>query len=129
MTWALGNDPVTGFRDARTMNVLELSRDGVEDLADAERDFHRRYPEFDPTGAFARLRSVEYGRLDATAPVYLDNTGGGIPGISQIDGHAELLRSTVFGNPHSSSEPSLAATAHVETARRQVLEFFDASSD
>ena len=111
------------------MTVLERSRDDVEDLADAERDFHRRYPEFDPTGAFARLRSIEYGRLDATGTVYLDYTGGGIHGISQIDGHAELLRTTVFGNPHSSSAPSLAATSHVETARRQVLEFFHASSD
>ena len=111
------------------MTVLERSRDDVEDLADAERDFHRRYPEFDPTGAFAWLRSIEYGRLDATGTVYLDYTGGGLHGISQIDEHAELLRSTVFGNPHSSSAPSLAATSHVETARRQVLEFFHASSD
>ena len=54
--------------------------------------FAARFPEFDADGAFAELRAGEYGRLDDADQVYLDYTGGGLHAASQIDAHAELLR-------------------------------------
>lgn len=33
-------------------------------LSKAEADFSRRYPEFDPDGTLAKLRRLEYARLD-----------------------------------------------------------------
>ncbi len=95
-------------------------------LSEAEADFSRRYPEFDPDGAFAELRRLEYARLDDDGQVYLDYTGGGLHAASQIDAHAELLRARVLGNPHSNSPASLASTELVERARRVVREFFNA---
>ncbi|MFT3851270.1 MAG: aminotransferase class V-fold PLP-dependent enzyme [Ilumatobacteraceae bacterium] len=58
--------------------------------------------------------------------MYLDYTGGGLHAASQIDAHAELLRTTVLGNPHSNNPTSLATTALVEGARAEVHDFFRA---
>ena len=98
-------------------------------LAEAEADFSRRYPEFDPDGALAELRRLEYARLDEGGQIYLDYTGGGLHAASQIEAHAELMRARVLGNPHSNSPASLASTGFVERARRVVLEFFNAPPD
>jgi molybdenum cofactor sulfurtransferase len=95
-------------------------------LSEAEADFGRRYPEFDPDGALAELRRREYARLDESGQIYLDYTGGGLHAASQIEAHAELLRGRVLGNPHSNSPASLASTELVERARRVVREFFNA---
>ncbi len=81
-----------------------------------ERAFLAEHPDFDPDGAFAELRRTEYARLDDADQVYLDYTGGGLHAASQIDAHAELLRSTVLGNPHSNNPTSLATTELVERA-------------
>lgn len=99
------------------------------DLPIAEAAFVSAFPGFDPTGAFSRLRRSQYGRLDAEGHVYLDYTGGGLHSASQIESHAELMRTSVLGNPHSNSPTSLAATQLVENTRRHVLEFFNASPD
>ena len=98
-------------------------------LSEAEADFSRRYPGFDPDGALAELRRTEYARLDEGGQVYLDYTGGGLHAVSQIEAHAELLRARVLGNPHSNSPASLASTELVERARRVVREFFNAPPD
>lgn len=95
----------------------------------AESDFVSRFPEFDPDGSFAELRRTEYGRLDAGDQVYLDYTGGGLHAASQIECHAELLRTRVLGNPHSSNPTSLATTELVQRTRRLVCGFFDAPAD
>lgn len=95
----------------------------------ATAEFARRFPQFDPDGTFATMRQVEYGRLDDCNQVYLDYTGGGLHGVSQIDVQAELLRRSVLGNPHSNNPTSLAATAIVQRARRAVGEFFNAPPD
>ncbi len=95
-------------------------------LSEAEADFSRRYPGFDPDGAHAELRRREYARLDESGQVYLDYTGGGLYAASQVEAHAELLRGRVLGNPHSNSPASLASTELVEEARRAVREFFNA---
>ena len=75
------------------------------------------------------LRAREYGRLDAQDQAYLDYTGGGLYADSQVGEHHELLRSGVFGNPHSTSPTSRAATELAEAARRAILSFLNASSD
>ena len=98
-------------------------------LAAAEAAFYRRYPGFDPDGAFGRLRRTEYGRLDRAGHVYLDYTGGGLHADGQIVAHAELLRDQVLGNPHSDNPASLASSALVEQARQAVCDFLRAPRD
>jgi molybdenum cofactor sulfurtransferase len=92
----------------------------------AEADFHRRFPHFDPDGTFAKLRRSEFSRLDDTDQVYLDYTGGGLYGTSQLAAHFELLRRNVLGNPHSNNPTSLATTELVHQARQKVADFFNA---
>jgi len=75
------------------------------------------------------LRGTEYARLDATGHVYLDYTGAGLYGQSQLDEHMALLKDRVFGNPHSVNPTSAAITELVERARDALLAFFDASPD
>jgi molybdenum cofactor sulfurtransferase len=43
-----------------------------------------------------------------------------------VDKSSEVLKTGLFGNPHSNSASSLLATAHVNRARRRVLQFFRA---
>ncbi len=109
--------------------MLDHGLDRADPLASAAAKFASRFPDFDPDGSFAELRRTEYAWLDAAGAVYLDYTGGGLHAASQIDAHAELLRTCVLGNPHSNNPTSLAATAHVEAARRQVRQFFRAPAD
>ncbi len=94
----------------------------------ALRAFQRDYPEFD-VDAVAALRAKEYSRLDEQAHIYLDYTGGGLYAQSQLDAHMALLRSGVFGNPHSQNPTSQAMTALAEHARAFVLGYFNASPD
>lgn len=72
------------------------------------------------------LRAREFARLDAEGHVYLDYTGSGLYPESLVAAHAEFLRSSVLGNPHSRNPASRAATRQVEAARERVLRFFDA---
>ncbi|HKG92162.1 MAG TPA: aminotransferase class V-fold PLP-dependent enzyme [Gemmatimonadaceae bacterium] len=75
------------------------------------------------------LREREFARLDADGQAYLDHTGSALYPASLVEAHAELLRSGVFGNPHSRSPASHASTALVERARRRVLDFFQGDPD
>jgi molybdenum cofactor sulfurtransferase len=77
----------------------------------------------------AALRRAEFARLDAAGEVYVDYTGGGLYAASQVERHAELLRSGVFGNPHSANPASALATELVEAARARVLDYFRADPD
>jgi molybdenum cofactor sulfurtransferase len=97
-------------------------------MASALADFRRRYPEYDHE-AVESLRLSEYGRLDELAQIYLDYTGGGLHGSSQLNRHFEMLSTTVLGNPHSHNPTSLAMTERVEGARAYVLHYFNASPD
>lgn len=96
------------------------------EMDEAQRDFVARYPEYASTAALDRLRATEYRRLDENAHVYLDYTGGSLYAESQLQRHFELLRSGVFGNPHSANPTSEATTRHVERTRRYVLRYFNA---
>src|SRR5437763_10146935 len=89
--------------------------------------FRQTFPTFDTTHALDTLRATEYARLDAQQQVYLDYTGGGLYAECQVRGHAELLCSHVFGNPHSTNPASQAMTTLVDRARRFVLSSFHAS--
>jgi len=92
-------------------------------------DFKARYPGYAGTRSLDELRAAQYRRLDEAGAVYLDYTGGSLYAESQIERHFELLRSGIFGNPHSANPTSAAMTGHVEHARRAVLDYFNASED
>ncbi|NPV55368.1 MAG: aminotransferase class V-fold PLP-dependent enzyme [Anaerolineae bacterium] len=91
--------------------------------------FHQKYPTYKSTTALDDLRAADFSRLDHHGHVYLDYTGGGLYGESQVRAHQRLLLEGVFGNPHSSNPSSLAATRLVEAARECTLAFFNASPD
>lgn len=76
--------------------------------------------------AFDELRAREFGRLDAGGHAYLDHTGSALYPESLVTEHADSLRRSVLGNPHSESPASRASTARVHAARERVLRFFDA---
>lgn len=75
---------------------------------------------------FDALRAEEFSRLDESGHVYLDYTGSGLYGASQLRQQFAFLEGHVLGNPHSESPASAAATAIVEETRRRVLAFFNA---
>ena len=95
-------------------------------LDSAQAEFLARYPAYAKTAALDDLRATDYSRLDATGQVYLDYTGGSLYAQSQIDEHLALLAGCAFGNPHSSNPTSEASTHLVESARRAVLDWFNA---
>ena len=90
--------------------------------------FLDRYPEYANTAALDRLRSTEYRRLDEQGHVYLDYTGGSLYSESQLVQHLALLRSVVFGNPHSANPTSMAMTEYVERTRQFALNYFGTSA-
>lgn len=85
--------------------------------------------ELEGAGDVDNLRAREFSRLDAKGHVYLDYTGAGLYGESQIRRHMDLLLGEVIGNPHSNNPTSSLSTNLVERTRRHVLSFFNASSD
>ncbi len=88
--------------------------------------FVRKYPAYSATSRLDELRATDYERLDRLGHVYLDYTGGGLYGASQVRRHHELLLGTVLGNPHSNNPTSSEASRFVEEARAAVLGFFNA---
>jgi molybdenum cofactor sulfurtransferase len=95
----------------------------------AEAAFRRHHPAYGATAALDELRHSEYGRLDRDGHIYLDYTGGGLHGDSQLRDHFTLLQDGVFGNPHSINPTSVASSELAERARSEVLRYFNASPD
>jgi len=91
--------------------------------------FLERHSDYAATNALDELRASEYGRLDAQGHTYLDYTGASLHADAQVREHAELLGQHVFGNPHSASPSSTAATHAVERARAAVLAYFGGTGD
>ncbi|MPZ84407.1 MAG: aminotransferase class V-fold PLP-dependent enzyme [Actinophytocola sp.] len=89
-------------------------------------EFLRGNPEYERTRRLDELRRTEYGYLDEQGHLYLDYTGAGLAARSQYRAHEERLAGTLFGNPHSMSPTSEAATDLVERARARVLRHFNA---
>jgi selenocysteine lyase/cysteine desulfurase len=96
---------------------------------DRFREFLAKHPEYESTTRLDEIRATEYSRLDEAGDVYLDYTGAGLYAVSQVRRHAELLASSLLGNPHSASPASSDATHLVERSRRAVLDWFNAGDD
>jgi molybdenum cofactor sulfurtransferase len=110
--------------------TASVQRRRREEQADAAfQAFQRAYPAYASTSRLDTLRATEYARLDQQGHVYLDYTGGGLYGESQLRDHLALLNRQVFGNPHSKNSTSMAMTKLVEHARAYVLQYFNASPD
>jgi selenocysteine lyase/cysteine desulfurase len=88
--------------------------------------FLAAYPGYQSTASLDLLRASEYSYLDAGGHVYLDYTGAGLPAQAQLALHAERIRGSCFGNPHSESPASAASTELVERARLEILAYFSA---
>src|SRR6516162_146052 len=82
-----------------------------------EKAFQAVYPDFNNTHVLDELRATEYARLDELKHIYLDYTGGGLYAECQLRDHMELLRSNVFGNPHSLNPTSRAMTELCDQTR------------
>jgi selenocysteine lyase/cysteine desulfurase len=95
----------------------------------AQEEFLARWPEYASTGALDELRARDYSRLDQLGQVYLDYTGAGLYGTSQVREHLQLLETHVYGNPHSRNPASAEMSEWVERGRRDVLEYFGASPE
>ncbi len=93
-------------------------------MDEAQRAFAACYPEYAVTASIDQLRATDYSRLDEQGQVYLDYTGGSLYADSQVLQHMELLRTGIFGNPHSTNPTSTAMTERIEQTRREVLAYF-----
>ncbi len=93
------------------------------------RDFLGRYPEYSGTGSVDELRDTAFSRLDRLGHVYVDYTGGGLFGESQLRKHMEFLSGSVLGNPHSTNPTSALATERVARCRKRALKFFNADAE
>ncbi|TVU08500.1 hypothetical protein EJB05_41905 [Eragrostis curvula] len=71
------------------------------------------------------LRATEFKRLEGT--VYLDHAGATLYSEAQMANVVKDLTTNVYGNPHSQSDSSMAASDLVASARHQVLKYFNAS--
>lgn len=120
---ALPTDPAVSPRSPETVAPPPRDRD------EAFAAFVEAHPTYRETGRLDELRRSEFARLDEQGHVYLDYTGGGLYGATQVERHRDLLLSHVFGNPHSTNPTSAATTELVEAARRHVLEYFNASPE
>ena len=94
---------------------------------EAEQSFMAAWPAYESTLALDVLRATEYSRLDKLGHIYLDYTGAGLYASCQVREHLDLLKSHVFGNPHSQNPTSATITALLEQCRRKVLDYFHAS--
>jgi len=109
--------------------MKEVKTGGRASLEEAQAAFEAKWPEYRETAELDELRARDYGRLDALGEVYLDYTGAGLYGASQVREHVALLESHVFGNPHSRNPASAQMSEWVERGRRDVLEHFQAAED
>ena len=87
------------------------------------------HPDYAATASLDTLRREEYAVLDLHDHVYLDYTGAGLFGQSQIRAHLDLLQREILGNPHSANLSSTRSTVLVEGARRAVLDYFHGTDD
>jgi molybdenum cofactor sulfurtransferase len=106
-----------------------VSHDRLQSLEDSYAAFLQAFPAFTETRHLDDLRATDFARLDQQRQIYLDYTGGGLYAERQLHAHLELLRTHIFGNPHSENPTSRAMTELDEQARRFVLAYFHASPD
>ena len=105
-----------------------ISKDQIS-MQEAKRKFLAQYAGYAKTGSIDELRKTDYPLLDDTQHVYVDYTGSGLYGRSQLAQHQEMMTSHVFGNPHSTNPSSSAMTERIIQARSFVLTYFNADPD
>jgi len=91
--------------------------------------FLAAHPNYPSTSHIDALRQSDYARLDQANHVYLDYTGASLYSDSQVEKHLDLLRTNIFGNPHSANPTSLAMTSLVESTRQKTLAYFNAQDN
>lgn len=111
------------------MSSTQSPGSSSDEMSQAYQKFIAEFPEYENTGIVDELRAKEYSRLDKKDQVYLDYTGGGLYSDHQLEEHMTLLRTGIFGNPHSTNPSSRASTQLAAQARSYVLEYFNASPD
>lgn len=119
--WRPVSNKIEDMADTRAQEKLQVE--------ETRANFMARFPEFAKTSLLDEMRATEYARLDERGQVYLDYTGGSLFAESQLQKHFALLRSGVFGNPHSASPASVGMTEHVERTRRKILSYFNAPAE
>lgn len=117
------------MEEAPSPPVGEAFEPPLPALEAAREQFLARWPEYAATAALDELRARDYARLDRLGQVYLDYTGAGLYGSSQVREHLGLLETHVYGNPHSRNPASAEMSEWVERGRRDILEYFGASPD
>lgn len=95
-------------------------------LASAQHSFEINYPQYH-SSILDDFRVHEFTRLGST--VYLDYTGASLYPERLIRSANHRLLSQVFGNPHSSNPASRLSSKYTASARRAVLDFFDADPE
>ena len=83
------------------MSMAKGDAEEIPKVDDGYADFIGRYPVYIKTALLDKVRATDYRRLDEWHQVYLDYTGASLYAESQLQKHFELLRSGIFGNPHS----------------------------
>jgi len=99
------------------------------EMASEKARFETLNPEYAGTRVLDEVREREFARLDRLGHVYVDYTGGGLFGESQVSDHMAFLTGSVLGNPHSTNPTSALATERVAQCRKRVLSFFRADPD
>ena len=69
--------------------------DNIGTQREAYENFLHDYPDYPGTAILDELRESDYRRLDDQQHTYLDYTGAGLYGSSQVQQHAELLNRLV----------------------------------
>ncbi|KAF9971203.1 hypothetical protein BGZ73_005901 [Actinomortierella ambigua] len=78
-------------------------------------------------GRINTIRQEQYPQIKDA--IYLDHAGATLPAQNHIQRFTADLAQNLYANPHSRSSSSQATTARVYSARRQILEHFQASTN
>ncbi|OWM89521.1 hypothetical protein CDL15_Pgr024269 [Punica granatum] len=96
-----------------------------KDKAEFLKEFGDGYGYPDGPKSIDEIRATEFKRLEGL--VYLDHAGATLYSELQMEAIFKELTTTVYGNPHSQSDTSMATSDIVREARQQVLEYCNAS--
>ncbi|KAG8871284.1 hypothetical protein FRC20_010727 [Serendipita sp. 405] len=116
-------ESTTSFLDALPTSERRAAKKHLESEFEA---FLRQYPRYKDTECLDRLRKSEFSRLEKANEVYVDYMGGCLWPKSLVTGHADILKSGLFGNTHSDSPCATRSDKQISLARTAVLDFFDA---
>ncbi|URE41451.1 hypothetical protein MUK42_33043 [Musa troglodytarum] len=100
------------------MSATENSETMASAKAEFLKQFGKDYGYPDAPKDIDEIRASEFKRLQGL--VYLDHAGATLYSEAQIEAVAKDLTSSVYGNPHSQSDSSLATCDIISAARQQV---------